>query len=352
MQRRGHLADRQDAKLLTGYIRAWAFIVVTTAFVLGVALIVVGTLHGVPATAKNILQAVGSSVIASLILYVLISLLVDPKRQMAQTRQAMLYGVQLANRHFAERFEVSLPTEVYESSKLPKPAFRDAFVEQMSSSTRYDFRGDSAGFTTYRLYQCSDHPEVRRLDQIRLCVLDPRSARATHFYVEQYMRQEDGQSYDSAKAAAKEKNIREEIYVSLWTLYRIRQQLTTSVFFHSDLPFFRCELFDNGMFLTYYLDRRSYPNYPETLQFSAATRPYRAYSSAMAIMRTYAPKMVVFGDIGPGADLINTDDKFFDLLGTLGSELSAEQLENLRSARFRKFDTWLGEAGMRTAELF
>ena len=145
------LTDEQDVKLLTGYIRTRAFIVVTAAFVIGVALIVIGTLHGVPATTRNILQAVGSSVIASLILNVLISLLVDPKRQMAQTQQAMLYGVQLANRQFAERFEVALPTEVYESSKLPKPAFRDAFVELMSSSTRYDFRGDSASFTTYRL---------------------------------------------------------------------------------------------------------------------------------------------------------------------------------------------------------
>ena len=140
--------------------------------------------------------------------------------------------------------------------------------------------------------------------------------------------------------------------MSLWTLYQIRQRVTASVFFHSDLPFFRCELFDDGMFLTYYLDRRSYPNYPETLQFSAATRPYRAYSSAMAIMRTYAPKMVVFGDVGPGADLINSDDKFFDLLSSLGNKLSSEELENLRLTRFQKFDAGLGQAGMRTTELF
>src|ERR1700685_2085423 len=118
-------------KLLTGYIRAWAFMVVIAAFILGVALIGVGTLHSVPGTARNILQAVGSSVIASLILYVLVSLLIDPRRQMAQAQQAMTYGVQLANRQFAERFAVALPTEVYESSKIPKPAFRDAFVELM-----------------------------------------------------------------------------------------------------------------------------------------------------------------------------------------------------------------------------
>ena len=140
--------------------------------------------------------------------------------------------------------------------------------------------------------------------------------------------------------------------MSLWTLYQIRRHVTVSVYFHSDLPFFRCELFDNGMFLTYYLDRRVYPDHPETLQFSAATRPYRAYSSAIAITRTYAPKVVVFGDVGPGADLINTDDKFFDLLRFLGSELTSNELDNLQAVRFKKFDTWLGEAGMTTTELF
>jgi hypothetical protein len=345
------MAEAQDANLLPGYIRAWAFIVVTGAFALGITFIVLGTLHNIPAAARSILQAVGTSVIASLILYVLVSLLIDPKRQLAQARQAMMYGVQLANRQFAERFEVALPTEVYESSTIPKPAFRNAFVELMCSSTRYDFRGDSASFTTYRLARCSDHPEIRRLDQVRLCVLDPLAPRATRIYAEQYLRQH-GQSYDSAKTVAKERNLREEIYVSLWTLYRIRHRVTASVYFHSDLPFFRCELFDNGMFLTYYLDRTIYPNYPETLQFSSATRPYRAYSTAMAITRTYAPKVTVFGDVGPGADLVNDNEKFLELLTSLGCELTFAQLDKLQAARFQKFDRLLGEAGMAVTELF
>jgi hypothetical protein len=345
------MSELEDVKFLRGYIRVWAVLVIVAAFILGIALIVVGNLHRVPPSARNVLQAVGSSVIASLILYVLVSLLIDPKRQIAQTRQAMSHGIQMANRQFAERFEVALPTEIYEGSSIPKPAFRSAFVKLMSSSTRYDFRGDSGGFTTYRLARCCNHPEIRRLDQIRLCVLNPLSPRADGAY-EALNRWQEGQANATAEAIEKAKSLRDEIYVSLWTLYQIRQQVTVSVFFHSDLPFFRCELFDQGMFLTYYLDRRIYPNYPETLQFSSATRPYRAYSAAMSITRTFAPKTVVFGDVGPGADLINTDDKFSTFIQSLGCGLASEELDRRQKDRFRRFDHGLVKAGLSTTELF
>jgi hypothetical protein len=345
------VSEPVEGKYFRAYIRAWAVIVVTGAFALGAGLIVIGNIHGLPASLPDILRGVGSSVIASIILYVLVSVLIDPKREVAQAQQAIMYGVQAANRQFAERFEVALPTAVYEGSNLPKPMFRDAFVDLLSSSTRYDFKGDSASFTTYRLARCCDRPEIRRLDQIRLCVLDPLSDRAVSIYAEQYLRQH-GQSYDAIKAAEMAIEIKTDIFVSLWTLYSIRHKVTVSVYFHADLPFFRCELFDGGMFLTYYLDRKIYPDYPETLQFSARTRPYRAYSNAVAVARTFAPKMVMFCEMSPGADVINTDDKFLALLNDLGCELPQEELDRRRDKRFQLFDKWLSEVGFDASELF
>jgi hypothetical protein len=341
----------EDARYLRGYIRAWAAFVIIGAFVLGIALIVAGSVGGLPKAFQNISQAVGSSVVASLILYVLVSLLIDPKRQMAQARQAVMYGIEEANHQFSERFEVALPTALYEGSKIPKPIFRDAFVGLLKSSTRYDFKGDSAKFTTYRLARCCDHPEIRRLDQIRLCVLDPRAERAMHVYAEQYLRQ-DGAAYNAARTAQTANQIKTDIFVSLWILFGIRQRITVTVFFHSDLPFFRCELFDSGMLLTYYLDRRVYPDYPETLQFSPKTRPFRAYSSAMSVARQFAPKKVVFGEMGPDGDLINTDQKFSALMTSLGCEFTTEELDRHREERFQTLDKWLGEASLNTSELF
>ena len=342
--------ETEDTKYIRGYMRAWAALVTTVAFALGVGLIVVGTIHGPSKSLQNILQAVGASVIASVILYVLVSLFIDPRRQAVQAREAVMFGVQAANRQFTERFEVALPTAVYEGSKFPKLTFRNAFAELLSSSTRYDFKGDSANFTTYRLARCCNLPEIRRLDQIRLCILDPLSENAINVYAEQYLRQ-DGREYGAARITEMRKLIKDDIYVSLWILYQLRHGLTTSIFFHADLPFFRCELFDTGMFLTYYLDRRTYPDYPETLQFSASTRPYRAYSSAMAVSRTFAPKKVVFGS-GPDAELISNDGKIKALLELLGCQLGPNDLDDLQRQRFDKFDKWLEEAGLNSSKLF
>ena len=345
------MSESEDTKYIQGYIRAWATLVIAAAFVLGATLIIVGFLPRLPSGLEDVFRAVGTSVIASLILYVLVSVTLDPKRQVVQARQAILYGIEEANKQFASRFEAALPTAVFEGSRIPKPSFRNAFTDLLSSSTRYDFKGDSANFTSYRLARCRDHPEIRRLDQIRLCVLDPRSERALQVYAEQYLRQED-QPYDPVKTADKAAEIRNDIYVSLWTLYRIRNQVTTSVFFHSDLPFFRCELFDNGLLLTYYLDHRIYPDYPETLQFSASTRPYKAYNSAMTVARHFAPKVVIFSETGPGSDIINTDERFSTLLHSLGCELERDEFEDRQEQRFRTFDNWLGEAGLSSTALF
>jgi hypothetical protein len=216
--------ETDDAKYIRGYIRLWATIVITVGFALGAGLIVIGTIHGLSKTLGNILQAVGAAVVASLILYVLISVFIDPRRQMVQARETVMFGVQAANRQFVERFEVALPAAVFEGSKVPKQTFRNAFVELVRSSTRYDYKGDSANFTTYRLARCYELPEIRRLDQIRLCMLDPRSEDVVDVYAEQYLR-EDGRSYDSAMVEKKRQQIKDDVYVSLWALYQLRHEL-------------------------------------------------------------------------------------------------------------------------------
>jgi hypothetical protein len=349
--RRVALTDPEDGKYLQGYVRAWATIVLLAGTVIGVALILIGSDHRLPSLLKLVLPAVGTSVIASLILYVLVSLFIDPKRQLVQAREAVRYGIDAANRQFTQRFEVALPSAVFEGSRIPKRSFRDAFVEVLCSSTRYDFKGDSASFTTYRLARCADHPEIRRLDQIRICLLDPISFQAIDAYAEQYLR-EDGATYSSSRVAEKAHEIRTDIYVSLWTLYRIRDRITATVYFHSDLPVFRCELFDDSMFLTYYLDRSIYPEYPETLQFTSVTRPYRAYSSALALCRHFAQRAAVFGERAPEADLINSETKFLDLLNSLGCEIGTSELKTREEQRFAKYDSLLKEGGLSVTDIF
>jgi hypothetical protein len=346
----------RDAKYAAGYVRAWAAIIVFGALVLGVALVVIGAgFSNLSPILREAFRAVGESVIASLILYVLVSVLLDPRRQQVQARQNIAYAIDEANRRFQERFEVSLPTAVYQDSRVPKPAFRDAFVARLSASSRYDFRGDNGRFTAYRLARCGRHPVVQRLDEVRLYLTDPRSERAVRIHAANALR-DRARSVEAAAEGVRVEDemrvIREDMFVSLLSLYDIRADRATTVYLLEEPPFFRCEMFDGGMFLTYYLDRARYPDYPETLEFPASTRPYRAYKEALSLSRKTASSVVVFGDAGSGADGVDSDEEIVTLLADLGCDVSLTELRGQRDQRFAQFDQRMQEGRISSTDLF
>jgi hypothetical protein len=108
-------------------------------------------------------------------------------------------------------------------------------------------------------------------------------------------------------------------------------------------------MFDDGMFLTYYVGGDPYP---ETLEFSASTRPYRAYRSAMLLVRRFATKTIQFGHSGPSADLVLDDAGLMALLSELGCRTSIDELRVKRDERFRDLEEKLSAAGISKNELF
>ena len=125
--------------------------------------------------------------------------------------------------------------------------------------------------------------------------------------------------------------------------------MPTAVYLHTNLPYFRCEMFDHGMFLTYYLGGASYP---ETLEFSASTRPYRAYKAAMLLVRRFATKSIQFGSSGPSADLVDDEDALLALLSGLGNTASLVDLRSRRDERFADLSSKLAEARINKSGLF
>ena len=259
------------------YARAWTALVIVGGLALSLGLIAVGYLARLPHKYLDAFTAVGEAILASLVLYILISLFLDPRRQLSQAHALAGYAIDEANRQFQQRFSASLPTAVYEASSVPKIEFRQDFVELLTKSTRYDHCGTTAHFATFRLATSKGHTEVTHLDQVRLCILDPRADDVIRAHCQLRMR-DDPKPNRAAHMITEISRMKEEVYTTLVALYDISGYVSTSVYLHTNLPYFRCEMFDDGMFLTYYLgDAR----YPETLEFAATTRPYRAYKSAM-----------------------------------------------------------------------
>src|SRR5258708_9228926 len=343
------LNPNPDASELLGRNeRVWAGLTLSGTLALGVVLTVVGYLSTLSPRVGDALRAIGESIIASIILYILISMFLDPRRQEHQANRLVRYAITEANRHFQQRFEISLPTAIYESSNLPKPEFRNSLIGHLSSSTRYDHFGTSAHFASFRIARSVQHPEVAQLDQIRLSILDPRADDTIRAHCELRLDGAVGDRYSEA-VSQEVMRLKDEIFVTLMALYDIRHSVSTTVFLHSSLPFFRCEMFDGAMFLTYYLGSA---RFPETLEFSTSTRSYGAYKAAMILVRRFATRVIQFSRSGPSADIIDDEERMRTLLADLGCTTRLDQLTAHRDPRFDKLGEGIAAAGFVEGALF
>ena len=340
--------ESNPSSIFDRYARVWAVLIIILVFLLALALIAVGYIVVLPQKYLDAFRAIGEAIVASLVLYVLVSSFIDPRRQASQARTLAQYAIQEANKQFQERFQISLPTAVYEASNIPKKDFRENFVSLLDGSTRYDHCGTTAHFASFRLAAARQNPELAHLDQIRLCILDPRAIDIIRAHC--YLRLRDGTTERLNEFVDTEiARLQEEIYTTLVALYDISDTISTSVYLHANLPYFRCEMFDGGMFLTYYLGGS---NYPETLEFSNFTRPYRAYKSAMVLVRRFSTRTIQFGHSGPSADLIRDEDGLQVLLTDLGNVRSLEDLRSNRDRRFTQLAEKLSSAGIPVSRLF
>jgi hypothetical protein len=143
--------------------------------------------------------------------------------------------------------------------------------------------------------------------------------------------------------------LKKDIWVSIVGLYDIRHGRPTIVYFHQDLPFFRCECFDQGMFLSYYIGESLFP---ETLEFRTRSRPYAAYERCLDLNRRFASRVVRFAADGPSADTISDDTALSALLTSLGCSSDLNELRELVKARVERQRERLRSAGLSPDELF
>lgn len=335
----------EDAGIIIKYARLSAGVVTISAAAIGFLLIFFGSIFHLSNRWSEALGAVGESVIASVLIFVLFSLFLDPVRQRRQAQEIAGYAINVAYGQFQERFESSLPSDVFEYGDVPTRSFRAAFETLIKSSNRYDVKGGAAEFATFRLAMSVQKQEFRDLELIRLCILDPRADDCLLAHVDMRLRQ--GVTPPSEESVRDETvALRERVFVSLVALYDIRVSLATTVYLHRDLPFMRCEMFDSGMFLTYYLDRSEYS---ENLQFSSNTRPYRAYGASMRMTRRFA-KSISFGT--QSSDSVDSEAKLLALLAELGCRTSLTDLRVARDERFRRFHGELAAGRIDAAEVF
>lgn len=342
------MSASDSAEFETKYLRGILGASLLGLILLGLGLTFWGTVFTISAEWKTYLQSVGSSILASVIVYILISIFVEPKQRRAMTRDTSRFAIAVANDQFQKRFGASLPVESFAESDALNRRFRDALAGCLANSSRYDFKGSDGSFTTFRLVTLRARPELQRLSERRLCLVDPRDDRAVRGYAELNLTRR-GEKVTETAVTEEIDSLKLHVYVSLAGLFEIREELPTKVYFHCDLPYFRCEMFDNGMFLTYYAGPL---DYPETLRFDASATSFRVHQQALESSRRFSDGVLFFTNHDPSADSVASEPQFEARLLGLGCQQSIGELRTLFAARMTDYASSLGRANISTSELF
>lgn len=327
--------------ILREYNKLVWILVAILIFTFGISLATIGEFIELNTKLDASLKAIGGSLLASIIVFVLVTVFIEPAKARLQAEEIADYAIDVANMRFQERFESNLPKATFAASSVPKRDFQECFAELVSRSSRYEYKGGIGDFTAFRLFEQCRRREFQSLDGIRLSFVDPRSDRALVALAER-------SGLAKSEVTGFVDSLRNRLYFSLSALYDVGDNISTSVYFHRELPSFRCELFDDGMFLTYYLGSSEYQ---ETIQYQSNTRQYRAYKTSLDLSRRYSPKVIEFGKQSPSENLIYDEEMLKRTLEELGCQSDLKQIRKDRDAHYKKLRKHLtdGQLDLSTA---
>jgi hypothetical protein len=322
------------------------------AVVVGIGLVAVGLFVPLATRLPLVANGIGCGILASVIVYVLVSLRLDPVRQREQMDELVSQVNTIWYQQFHQRFQDWLPEVTYSASDVLRRDLRDRFVELLRRSERYYVKGATADYTTFRLVALASRPHLHRLSEVRLFVLDPQADRlddrALRAYAVQRLQQRRAEPTNDAIERERQR-LRGNIYTSIVALFDIRHSLPVSIYFHSDLPFNRCEMFDGGMFLTYY---QANSRYPPAFLFSANSSLYGAYRLNIELTRRFRTGIIDFDRPGSSREAVDTEEKLTQTLRAMGCDDELNDLRAQRDARFAQWHEELANVHLSANELF
>lgn len=290
----------------------------SAVFCLGVVLAGIGDLLDIPVGLGDLCRALGGSMVAGVVVAAFV------------TR----HDVRL-DRIDQEQRDKNNAIATFPDSSIPTVAYRDAFVQQIGRSSRYEYIGGTGLFTAFRLTQHHDHPEIQNLEEIRLYLHDPSEER--YLEVLAHRRKQDM------------KSIRLEIFIALYSLFSVRSSITSTIHLtNHDHAHERYEIFDEGVFQTPY---GSFAAYPSTNLYSHESEVYAQSNNTLKEARKLSTRLL-FGFSERSKDRIDSDEDFAKKLDELGCELNFAELDAEQRRLFGQFRQDSTAGGLEIGELF
>lgn len=169
-----------------------------------------------------------------------------------------------------------LPDRVFEASRSSSIAFEKHLLSSVSKSNKIVFKGVSALFHTKRLISLFESSEFNNNKNIQILLLNPYndSLLLSHESFRLHYQNEGGPNGIDIEARAKK--LKKEILTVMFKLCAITDthRCNLDVRFHNELAVSRVEIFDDGIYLSYY--DKGMP-FPGTQYFNKASKVYDSY---------------------------------------------------------------------------
>jgi len=304
-------------------------------FLITVSLIAVG-LIGLATQFTNlqvvsqVTLAVGASMLASLVVQSVYSQIAEKYALKKVSEEVTDAAVSHAKKILYDNFIHVIPKRTYPRSSRPSNLYRLDFVGYLSSSKIYRHKGDSGSFASFRLTKLANHPEIARKDDIVFCLLDPRVPKLMRNQALLDLKAKDSLSAEAISRSLidqKAKEIANRIYITLSAFFDISHILKIKVCLHTEKLFFRSEVFDDALFVSYYLGG----DFPGSYLYTKDTYIYEAFAMNFKQAIEDPSYEIRFNNN-------MTEDYFLSCLGDLGYEGDLAQLREQRVALYNNYE--------------
>ena len=248
---------------LTIYALALAYAV---SIIVGIILIVQDT----SLTRPEILSAVGLNVVSSVvfaIIFVTLGSHVQARNLEEDIEELFNVHSDRILGHIAERHQIYYPSVEYPPSGDFNAIFNRDLSNSLEQSGIYFFRGPSPRYLPARINMAKRGPA-----RVHVAMLDPTSVQAlTRRAVDRRQRpNQRGKSVDEITW-----ELRDELLMSIVALFDCRSKCPIDLIYVLDTGVTRTELFDDSMYISWYLGPVSPGTvFPETLRFPAKSIMY------------------------------------------------------------------------------
>lgn len=219
----------------------------------------------------EILIAIGTSIFSAMLFYSFYSRFLEKIVLRDVTTRAAEAAANYATNLYENRFNRMIPSHIYGATTSPRPDFESHLRGVLKQSHIYKFKGDDGGYTAFRIDRLCQTGHLLE-KEITLLLLDP----SEDYLLRERAKMELAESNPTFSKDDLTKHIedmRKGIFATVVAMFDISHKIRGKVAFHKEHLFFRSEIFDDGIFLTYYLGGE----FPSTCFYPKTTLTYHAY---------------------------------------------------------------------------